>query len=364
MAAGDHGWMSSLFSDREIADLFSDAAQFASFARFEQALIKGLAQAKLIGTTDAAGLIDRIAAFTPDSTALEEAVLRDGVPAPDYVRQLRAQVTGPGSELIHHGATSQDLVDTATIEALGKTGAILSKRLDDLLARLSALAARDGGNRLQAVTRMQEALPFDVSARLASWQQPLEDLRGRMTRLREQTRILQFGGAVGGLQALGDNAALIAETLARDLDLRWPGHSWHSARGPMIAHANFLSELTGALGKIGQDIALMALRGEQDIHMSGGGSSSAMPHKQNPVSAERLVAMARFNATLISGMHQAQLHEMERSGAAWMLEWMILPQMCQTAGASLTAASALVRSIDRIGQGTGDDAGQSMGDPR
>ncbi|MDP3527011.1 MAG: lyase family protein, partial [Hoeflea sp.] len=266
----------------------------------------------------------------------------------------RVHVTGPGSELVHHGATSQDLVDTAMIEALGKAGLILSKRLDDLIARLAVLAARDGGNRLQAITRMQEALPFAAANRLAAWQQPLEDLRARLTKLREQTRILQFGGPVGDLRALGDQAALVAETLARDLDLRWPGHSWHATRGPMVAWANFLSELSGALGKIGQDVGMMALRGDQDIELSGGGGSSAMPHKQNPVSAERLVALARFNATLVSGMHQAQIHEMERSGAAWMLEWMILPQMCETTGASLQAASALVRSIDRVGQPTGD----------
>ncbi|MBU4528320.1 MAG: 3-carboxy-cis,cis-muconate cycloisomerase [Hoeflea sp.] len=355
MEAGAQGWMSPLFSDREITEQFSDTALFASFARFEQALIKGLAQAKMIGSADAAALIDQIAAFRPDHAAIAEATIRDGVPAPDYVRQLRAHVTGPGSDLVHHGATSQDLVDTATIEALGKTSVILAKRLDEVLARLANLVARDGTNRLQAITRMQPALAFEASDRLAAWQQPLEDLRGRMTKLREQTRILQFGGAVGDLQALGDNAAIIAETLARDLDLRWPGQSWHSARGPMIAHANFLSELTGALGKIGQDVALMALRGDDDIRLSGGGSSSAMPHKHNPVTAERLVTLARFNATLICGMHQAQIHEMERSGAAWMLEWMILPQMCQTAGASLTAASALVGSIHRIGASKGDE---------
>lgn len=354
MDTGGQGWMEGLSGDREIAGLFSDTALFASFARFEQALIKGLAQAKLIGPDDAAGLIDQIAAFLPDRAAIAEALLRDGVPVPAYVRQLRAHVSGPGSELLHHGATSQDLVDTAMIEALGKTGVLLSKRLDALLARLADIENRDGDNALEAVTRMQPALGFKASARLAAWSQPLEELRARLTKLREQTRILQFGGAVGDLQALGDNAAIIAETLGRELDLRWPGHAWHAARGPMVSHANFLSELTGALGKIGQDVALMALRGDQDIRLSGGGGSSAMPHKQNPVAAERLVTLARLNATLVSGMHQAQIHEMERSGAAWTLEWMILPKMCQVAGAALATASALMGCVDRIGEPGGD----------
>jgi hypothetical protein len=59
----------------------------------------------------------------------------------------------------------------------------------------------------------------------------------------------------------------------------------------------------------------MALRGEtEDMRLSGGGSSSAMPHKQNPVAAERLVALARFNATLAGAMYHTQINEMERSG--------------------------------------------------
>ncbi|MEM5474220.1 3-carboxy-cis,cis-muconate cycloisomerase [Hoeflea sp. AS60] len=350
MAVGEQTWTKVLFSDQEIAEQFSDHKLFASFSRFEQALIRGLSQAHLIDPADAAHLIDQVANFAPDQAAIAEASIQDGVPVPEYLRQLRAHVSGPGSKLLHHGATSQDLVDTATIETLAKTGTILSKRLDKLLAQLADLETRNGENALQAITRMQPALGFTASDRLAAWRHPLEDLRSRLPKLREQTRILQFGGAVGDLQALGDKAAIIAETLGRELDLRWPGHSWHSARGPVLAHANFVSELTGTLGKIGQDVALMALRGDEDIKMSGGGSSSAMPHKQNPVTAERLVTLARFNATLVSGMHQAQVHELERSGAAWMLEWMILPQMCETAGASLAAAIALVQSIEVMGK--------------
>ncbi|AKH99815.1 adenylosuccinate lyase [Hoeflea sp. IMCC20628] len=350
MSTGGQGWASGLFKDREIAEQFSDAAMFAGFARFEQALINALAEAGLVEAEDAARLVSQIAGFQPDHQATVTAVVRDGLPVPDYVRQLRAHVSGPGSSMLHHGATSQDLIDTATIQALARTSDILAARLDALLALIADRSSRDGGNSLQAITRMQAALPFDASERLSTWIHPLEDLRERLTELNQRTRVLQFGGAVGDLQALGEKAPIVARSLAQQLDLRWPGHSWHSARGPIIAHANWLSELSGALGKIGQDVALMALRGEQDIALSGGGSSSAMPHKQNPVTAERLVTLARYNATLISGMHHAQIHEMERSGAAWMLEWMILPNMSETAGASLTAACELFQSIQRIGE--------------
>ena len=69
-----------------------------------------------------------------------------------------------------------------------------------------------------------------------------------------------------------------------------------------------------------------------EIELSGAGGSSAMAHKQNPVLAEVLVTLARFNAVQVSGLHQALVHEQERSGAAWTLEWMILPQMLNATG--------------------------------
>jgi 3-carboxy-cis,cis-muconate cycloisomerase len=74
-----------------------------------------------------------------------------------------------------------------------------------------------------------------------------------------------------------------------------------------------------------------------------------MPHKQNPVAAEILVALARFNATQLSGMHQALVHEQERSGAAWTLEWLLLPQMVAATAGALARAQSLCGQIETIG---------------
>ena len=107
--------------------------------------------------------------------------------------------------------------------------------------------------------------------------------------------------------------------------------------------------MTGSLGKFGADVALLAQAGDE-IKLSGGGRSSAMPHKSNPVGAEILVTLARFNAVLLSGMHQSLVHEQERSGAAWTLEWMMLPQMAVAAGASLRTALELIGQIEGLGK--------------
>ena len=75
-----------------------------------------------------------------------------------------------------------------------------------------------------------------------------------------------------------------------------------------------------------------------------------MAHKQNPVLAEVLVTLARFNAVQVSGLHHGLIHEQERSGAAWTLEWMILPQMLNATGTALVHAQSMLDAVKRIGE--------------
>jgi 3-carboxy-cis,cis-muconate cycloisomerase len=62
-----------------------------------------------------------------------------------------------------------------------------------------------------------------------------------------------------------------------------------------------------------------------------------------------LVTLARFNAAQLGGLAQAAVHEQERSGAAWTLEWLLLPQMVVASGAALRLAGELVSSVRRLG---------------
>jgi 3-carboxy-cis,cis-muconate cycloisomerase len=103
--------------------------------------------------------------------------------------------------------------------------------------------------------------------------------------------------------------------------------------------------VSGSLGKIGQDLALMAQNEVAELSLENGGRSSAMPHKRNPIHAEILVTLARFNAGQNALIHQAMVHEGERSGAAWTLEWLVLPQMMAATTASLSLGRTCLESV-------------------
>ena len=141
--------------------------------------------------------------------------------------------------------------------------------------------------------------------------------------------------------------------MAADLGLA-PAPCWHTDRAALAELGGWLSLVSGGLGKIGHDLALMAQQGVGAVCLRAGGRSSAMAHKVNPVGAELLVTLARFNAVQLPGMHLALDHEQERSGISWTLEWLILPVMCETTGAGLRGAIALLGDIERMGEAGGE----------
>lgn len=341
----DHPFLSGLLGDDEIAPYFSAAADIRAMLSFEAALAKAEAAHGLIPAEAARRITDTCAAFSADVPSLRSATARDGVVVPDLIKQLRADVGEEAAKSLHLGATSQDVIDTSLMIRLKAVVFLFAGRLSTIAAGLDALDRLFGRNQLMGHTRMQAAILITVADRLNAWRAPLTTYRDRLT---EQSFPVQFGGAAGTLDKLGSHASAIRASLAQELGLT-DAHQWQSGRLPIADIAGLFASISGSLGKMGQDIALLAQAGDE-IEISGGGTSSAMAHKQNPVSAEVLVSLARFNATVLSGIHQSLVHEQERSGAAWTLEWLLLPQMTMATAASLRLAGELAGNIKRLGR--------------
>ncbi|MCP1170669.1 lyase family protein, partial [Limimaricola sp. ASW11-118] len=255
---------------------------------------------------------------------------------------------GEASGAVHSGATSQDVIDSALACTLRDTAALLRGRIEVLQGRLASLREAHGARPLMGRTRMQAALPITVAHRLDAWRLPLGDHLDRLDHGLPRVARLQLGGPVGTRRELGGQGDTMARHLAQALGLD-PAPQWQARRDGVAEFAGFLSLVTGTLGKMGQDVCLMAQQAPREISLSGGGGSSAMAHKQNPVMAELLVTLARFNAGQLAVLHQALVHEQERSGAAWQLEWMVLPQMAMATGRALVSATALCDAVEEIG---------------
>ncbi len=347
----DHPFLSGLLGDAEVSAHFSAEADIAAMVQFEIALACAEANEGVIGAESADAIERGLADFKPDMAALHDGVARDGVVIPALVKAMRLAVGTPHSDKVHFGATSQDAIDTSLVLRLSDVLAVLEDRLRGVVAALQSLETAQGSVEVMGHTRMQAAIPVTAARKIASWRLPLERHIERLEAVRHDVLVLTLGGAAGTLEKLGEKGPAVRARLADALGLRDIDHPRHSERDGQAALANWLSLVTGSLGKMGHDIALMAQNEVGEVRLAGGGGSSAMPHKQNPVGAEVLVTLARFNATLLAGMHQSLVHENERSGAAWTLEWMLLPQMAVAAGASLRAARALLDGLEFRPQG-------------
>lgn len=334
-----HALHDVLWQDDEIAGLFSAEAEIAAMLDYEVALAKAQAQSGVISPEAASAIEQARANFIPDRERLLVGIKRDGMAVPELVRQLREALPEAHRKALHLRSTSQDVIDTALMMRLKSVLALYKARLDGILMAIDHLDGRYGALQQMGRTRMQRALPVKVGDRLATWRAPVERNLARLAVHSPYLLVLQIGGPVGT-----DRGPWV-EVLGRELDLGAPSQSWQTARDNLAEFASWLSLVTGGLGKIGQDIAMMAQNEMGEVTIEGAGTSSAMHHKQNPVQAELLVAMARFNATQVSGVHHALVHEQERSGTAWALEWMILPRMIETTGASLTMAAELLARL-------------------
>ncbi len=350
VSAFDHPLLSQLVGDDEVAAFFGfDAELFAAIA-FETALAEACAEAGLIPKESAAAIAEKLRNFRPEMVRLAAATRRDGLMVPDLVAQMRSHVGPPHGHHLHFGATSQDVTDTGLVLRLAEVLTIIQNRLATLLDALEEADRRFGAHKLTGVTRMQRALPISVADRLRTWTGPLERHAARLDELRPRLMVLQLGGAVGTRHAFNARGDVVAQRLAERLGLGLPAHPWHVERDNFAEFANWLSLVTGALGKMGQDLLLMSQNALGEASFAEGGGSSAMPHKQNPIAAEALVALARFNAALLSAMHQAQIHENERSGSAWTLEWLVFPQMVVAAAGSLKRAHDMMLSVTALGR--------------
>ncbi|MGZ5248614.1 MAG: 3-carboxy-cis,cis-muconate cycloisomerase [Caldimonas sp.] len=337
----------------EIEAVFGDAAIVGTMLAFEAALAEAEAGEGLIPADAAAAIV---AACTGDAFDVEAIVAEArvaGALAIPLVLHLKARVAARDPEaarFVHHGSTSQDAIDTAMVLATGQALGLIDADLQRLVEALAALARRHLATPMLARTLLQPAQVSSFGCEVAAWVAPLARSRERLAQAARAALQLQFGGAVGTLALLGDKGPAVARRLGERLGLAVPASAWHSQRDAWVALGCAVAVLCGCLGKVGRDLALLA-QGEvgevAEPHAAGRGSSSAMPHKRNPVAAMVAIAAAarapQQAATLLAAMPQ----EHARGLGNWQAELAVWPSLFMTAhGAVRALADACAAGLE------------------
>jgi 3-carboxy-cis,cis-muconate cycloisomerase len=332
-----------------------DAAFLQHMLDFEAALARAEAAVGVIPASATGPIAKACRAEGFELSALAEAATRSGNLAIPLVKALTAAVAKTDSDAaryVHWGATSQDVIDTATMLTLRAAIDALLSDLDRAIAGFATLARQHRDTAMVARTWLQHALPMPFGLKLAEYAAALHRSRMRLKRLRRDGLALQFGGAAGTLAALGNNGLAVAEKLAAELKLSLPDAPWHTHRDRIADAASVFAILTGSCGKIARDVSLMMQTDVAEAFERSGegrGGSSTMPHKRNPVAAASALAAATMAPNLAATIFAAQVQDHERSAGPWHAEWPTLPTL-------LLVTSGAVAAIVDIAEGLEVDA--------
>ena len=296
-----------LFSDPELAALFSDEAYITRLLEVEVALAIAQEHLGVIPDGTAAQIQKAATVLAIDWNQLRQETQRDGFPIIGLLQQLRSGL-GQAASYVHWGATTQDIMDTALVLQLREALGLLEAKLRQVVANLSGLAQAHRHTLMAGRTHSQQALPIPFGLKVAGWLAPLVRHLQRLRELRPRLLVVQLGGAAGTLASLGEIGLQVSEELAKELELRGSPIPWHTGRDALAELASWLSLISGSLAKMAQDIILLAQTEVGEVRESDDlarGGSSTMPQKSNPVLSELVIAAARTNAALLSAMHQA-----------------------------------------------------------
>ena len=320
--------LGTLYGTDAMRAVFDEATYFQRMLDVEAALAR--AQAKLgIIPADAAQAIVAAAKWENlDPAELAASARNVGYPVVGLVRGL-SRAAGEAGRWTHWGATTQDIMDTAIVLQVRDGLGLIEQSLIALLRALTTQARRHRDTVMAGRTHLQQALPTSFGLKCATWALPLIRHLERLAQLRPRVEQVSFGGAAGTLASLGDKGVAVMEALAAELSLHPSTAPWHVARDSLAETVSLLGLISGSLAKFATDTALLSQTEVGEVsepHVAGRGSSSTMPQKRNPISAEYVLAGARGAQAMVPLMLGAMAQDHERGTGPWQAEALAIPQ--------------------------------------
>jgi 3-carboxy-cis,cis-muconate cycloisomerase len=332
------------FTTEEMTRVFAAPSRVEAMLRFEAALAMALADTGIAPPGPARNVAEACSAPVSDPDAVLAATWVEGTPLEPLLAEVRGRLSEDDANWLHHGATTQDAIDTATMLQAGEGLGILDTGLSDLARLLARLVADHRDQPQMGRTFLQHARPSTFGFRAATWLDPV--LR-HIVEIREARDglVVQLGGPVGHLAPYGEKGVEVMEALASRLGLGSPGIAWHSDRSRVSSLVALLERSAQTMARIGGDVALLASSDIAEVRVRSGGSSS-MAGKRNPIDAIRAVAAAGACIGAAGMVRGAGGHELDRGIGGWHVEWLAVPLVFATTAAAVEAMSACLDSLE------------------
>ncbi|WP_064198587.1 MULTISPECIES: 3-carboxy-cis,cis-muconate cycloisomerase [Emticicia] len=340
---------SEYFYSKDINNLLSERQTIAQMLRFEGALALAQAENDII-PLQSAEIIDTCCQVDfIDIDKLKSEIKLGGNAAIPLVKQLTRIVKNndvEASKYVHLGATSQDVVDTATVLQMQEYWYWLNDKLVILQELLTDLTKKHRETLMIGRTLLQQARPITFGLKTAGWLQSISRSKDRLKSTQKRALMLQLVGAVGSGNA--NISKSVQLSLANILDLK-SAFSWQSNRDTLVEAASVFALLNQSLGKMAKDISLLMQTEIAEVFEGAGegkGGSSTMPHKRNPVTCAAIIANATRVPHLVASLYSAMPQEHERSAGLWHAEWEVLSEIMLLTAGSIERAIELMESLE------------------
>jgi adenylosuccinate lyase len=305
--------------------IWSDERKFEIWLETEVLACEAMAELGQIPKQDAAEIRKHARFSIPEIAEIEERTNHDVIAFLENV----AESVGPAARWIHQGLTSSDILDTTLAVQLTESATILLdglKRLRTAIAdqarryKMTPMIGRSHGIHAEPITfGLKLALMFDEFGRAEE----------RLTQTRERIRVGKLSGAVGTHAHLDPR---IENTVCEKLGLKPATLSTQIVQRDR--HAEFMTTLAVIASSIDRwatefrHLQRTEVLEVEEFFGEGQKGSSAMPHKRNPITSERLSGLARVvrGNALVALENVALWHERDISHSS--AERIILPDSC------------------------------------
>ncbi|QYN45365.1 adenylosuccinate lyase [Gilliamella sp. ESL0441] len=335
------------FSTSEMRAIWSEQNRLEKQVAVEVALAKVQGELGVI-PCDAA---DAIVAKADASKLSIEQIAKQAAKAKhslmSTINALQDQV-GDAGQFIHYGATTQDIVDTATVLQLKQSFAIIERDTKLVACELKKLAKQYQYLPMVGRTHGMQALPTTFGFKLAVWLDEFVRHLQRLSEIKQRVLVGNISGAICTYAAMGELGVQVEARTLTLLDLNTPNIGWQAARDRFSEYASVIALISGTLGKMGNEfynLMRTEINEVEEPFSDGKIGSTTMPHKRNPAALEGLASLTAPLLKSVALIHESMKVEHERDAMSWRAEWIALPEINLYLSSQLQTALAVLQGL-------------------
>ena len=246
------------------------------------------------------------------------------------VKAMTEQCQGDAGKFVHYGATSNDIVDTATALQIKAAIEIIQDDVDRFIVTLAKLAKRERDTLEIGRTHAQFAIPITFGFKIAGYVAEMLRHRERLQQAKPRACAGKMAGAVGTGAALGKNFFKVQETVMDDLGLSYePAATQVVGRDRYTEIVCIVANIATSLERYGTEVRNLQrseiAEAAEPFDVKKQVGSSTMAQKRNPMMSENVCGLARIVRSTVTPMFESQVLWHERDLSNSSAERFILP---------------------------------------